>query len=207
MAYTKKTWKDRISQYLNRRKITDINTGTTQTVTVVRDEGNVTEAGDTFTAAVMNDLETRIDNEFTALAASLPIFQVIAFEAFTSDQTITATSFTALKTTSNRYDFVNGKKYIYFGYVPCSWTNSSYQFEFAVKLTPSSGTEITYSSNTSNATSRSTVTDCVFIGSFTPSDDVLDATLSICAKVANSAKPITIPAYNNINMILIEADA
>lgn len=64
MAYTKKTWKDRISQYINRRKITDINTGTTQTVTVARDEGNVTEDGDTFTAANMNDLEDRIDNGF-----------------------------------------------------------------------------------------------------------------------------------------------
>ena len=70
MAYTKKTWKDRVSQYINRRKLTDINTGTTQTVTVVRDEGNVTEAGDTFTAANMNDLEDRIDNAFDALTAA-----------------------------------------------------------------------------------------------------------------------------------------
>ena len=70
MAYTKKTWKDRVSQYLNRRKLTDINTGTTQTVNVVRDEGNVTEDGDTFTAANMNDLEDRIDTAFDELTAA-----------------------------------------------------------------------------------------------------------------------------------------
>ena len=65
MAYTKKTWKDRVSQYLNRRLLTDVNTGDTQLVTVARDEGNVTEAGDTFTASNMNDLEDRIDNGFS----------------------------------------------------------------------------------------------------------------------------------------------
>ena len=70
MAYTKKTWKDRVSQYLNRRKLTDIDTGNTQTVTVVRDEGNVTEDGDTFTASNMNDLEDRIDTAFDDIAAS-----------------------------------------------------------------------------------------------------------------------------------------
>ena len=65
MAYAKKTWKDRVTQYLNRRLLTDANTGDTQLVTVTRDEGNVTEAGDTFSAANMNDLEDRIDDAFT----------------------------------------------------------------------------------------------------------------------------------------------
>jgi hypothetical protein len=60
MAFSKKTWKDRISQYINRRLLTDSD-GNTQQVTVTRDEGSVTEPGDAFSAANMNDLENRIE--------------------------------------------------------------------------------------------------------------------------------------------------
>lgn len=65
MAFVKKTWKDRISQYPNRRSITDSN-GIVKTVTVGRDEGTVTQAGDAFNAQNMNDLETRIENAIEA---------------------------------------------------------------------------------------------------------------------------------------------
>ncbi len=65
MAFNKKTWKDRITQYPSRRTLTDVNTSQTQTVTVARNEGTVTEAGDVFNAASMNDLENRINNGFT----------------------------------------------------------------------------------------------------------------------------------------------
>ena len=66
MAFVKKTWKDRISQYPNRRSITDSN-GIVKTVTVGRDEGVVTEGGTPFNATEMNDLESRIA---TAIGAS-----------------------------------------------------------------------------------------------------------------------------------------
>ena len=60
MAFVKRTWKDRISEYPNRRTIND---GTiTKQVTVARDEGTITEVGDSFNATNMNDLETRIAN-------------------------------------------------------------------------------------------------------------------------------------------------
>lgn len=58
MAFVKKVWKDRVSQYPNRRTINDGHT--TKVVTVGRDEGTITEAGDGFNAANMNDLENRI---------------------------------------------------------------------------------------------------------------------------------------------------
>lgn len=58
MAFVKKVWKDRIAQYPNRRTINDGRT--TKVVTVGRDEGTITEAGDAFNAANMNDLENRI---------------------------------------------------------------------------------------------------------------------------------------------------
>lgn len=59
MAFNKKTWKDRISEYPNRRTIND--GYVTKQVTVGRDEGTVTEEGDAFNASNMNDLETRIE--------------------------------------------------------------------------------------------------------------------------------------------------
>ncbi len=58
MAFVKKVWKDRQVQYPNRRTINDGRT--TKVVTVGRDEGTITEAGDAFNAANMNDLENRI---------------------------------------------------------------------------------------------------------------------------------------------------
>lgn len=64
MAFVKKTWKSRLVQYPNRRVLTDVSTQEQQTVTVARSEGEVTQAGDAFSAANMNDLEDRISNAF-----------------------------------------------------------------------------------------------------------------------------------------------
>ena len=63
MAFVKKTWQGRISEYPNRRTITDEN-GVAKLVTVGRSEGAVSQEGDAFTAANMNDLEQRIYNGF-----------------------------------------------------------------------------------------------------------------------------------------------
>ena len=62
MAFIKKIWKDRISQFPNRRTIND--GYVTKQVTVGRDEGNITEAGDSFDASNMNDLEQRIEDAY-----------------------------------------------------------------------------------------------------------------------------------------------
>lgn len=60
MAFVKKTWKSRLVEHQNRRVLTDVSSGTQQTVDVTREEGTVTQAGDAFSAANMNDLEDRI---------------------------------------------------------------------------------------------------------------------------------------------------
>ena len=67
MAFAKKTWKDRVSQYPNRRTIND--GVVTKQVTVGRDEGTITEQGDGFTASNMNDLEQRISDAIDAAGA------------------------------------------------------------------------------------------------------------------------------------------
>lgn len=59
MGFVTKTWKDRITEYPTRRKLTRSD-GSTETVTVERNEGTVSQEGDAFNAETMNDLEARI---------------------------------------------------------------------------------------------------------------------------------------------------
>ena len=70
MGFTKKTWKNRIAEYINRRLIT-MEDGSTNLVTVARDEGTISQEGDAFNAANMNDLEDRIEAGFEEINQSL----------------------------------------------------------------------------------------------------------------------------------------
>lgn len=58
--FTKKTWTNRIAEYINRRLLT-YEDSTTALVTVARSEGTVSTEGDAFNADNMNDLEDRIE--------------------------------------------------------------------------------------------------------------------------------------------------
>ena len=72
MAFVGKTWVDRNSQYPTRRKLTNVNDiSDVMYVTVERDEGTVTEAGDVFDATTMNNLESRIAAIFTDVTGTL----------------------------------------------------------------------------------------------------------------------------------------
>lgn len=75
MGFTKKTWKNRIAEYINRRLIT-MEDGSTSLVTVARDEGTISQEGDAFNAANMNDLEDRIEAGFADVSQSLTWKQV-----------------------------------------------------------------------------------------------------------------------------------
>lgn len=70
MGFTKKTWKNRIAEYINRRRLT-MEDGSTNLVTVARDEGTISQEGDAFNAANMNDLEDRIEAGFDEVNQSL----------------------------------------------------------------------------------------------------------------------------------------
>jgi hypothetical protein len=67
MAFSKKTWTDRLSEYATRRILTDQDTGTVSVVEVARSEGTIYQQGDAFSAANMNDLEDRIAAGFTSV--------------------------------------------------------------------------------------------------------------------------------------------
>lgn len=70
MGFTKKTWKNRIAEYINRRRLT-MEDGSTSLVTVARDEGTISQEGDAFNAVNMNDLEDRIEAGFADVTQSL----------------------------------------------------------------------------------------------------------------------------------------
>lgn len=71
MAFTKKTWTDRVSEQPQRRLLTPTDGGTAMTVDVTRQEGMVIQEGDAFSAANMNNLETRIKNTFDSDEATI----------------------------------------------------------------------------------------------------------------------------------------
>lgn len=70
MAFSLKTWVNRISEYPNRRKLTHED-GSTELVTVARAEGKISAEGNAFSAEEMNDLENRIKGGFDEVNQSL----------------------------------------------------------------------------------------------------------------------------------------
>ena len=70
MTFLKKTWTDRISEYITRRLLTKSD-GSTEQVTVTRDEGEITQEGTPLNAATFNDLESRISDAFSSTDTSI----------------------------------------------------------------------------------------------------------------------------------------
>ena len=71
MAFTKKTWVDRLVEFAGRRKITNVSTLQAQIVDVERVEGVVSQEGSAFSAANMNDLEQRIADGIAGVERSV----------------------------------------------------------------------------------------------------------------------------------------
>lgn len=71
MAYfTKKTWKDRLVEFAGRRTLKNVGTNESVTYDVTRAEGTVSQEGDAFSPANMNDMEQRIADGFSAAEAA-----------------------------------------------------------------------------------------------------------------------------------------
>ena len=60
MAFNKKTWVNRATEHSTRRTIKKLN-GDSEVIDFERNEGEVYQEGDVFSAENMNDLETRIN--------------------------------------------------------------------------------------------------------------------------------------------------
>lgn len=78
--FTKKVWKNRQSEYPNRRLLTKED-GSTMLVTVSREEGMISQEGDPFAESTMNDLENRIAAGFTDALGDLK-FKVMTQAAY-----------------------------------------------------------------------------------------------------------------------------
>ena len=70
MAFVTKTWKDRLVEFAGRRKLKNVSTNEEVLYDVSRSEGTVMQAGDSFNATNMNDLEQRIKTEFDNVNSS-----------------------------------------------------------------------------------------------------------------------------------------
>lgn len=79
MAFSLKTWVNRISEYPNRRKLTHED-GSTELVTVARAEGQISAEGNAFSAEEMNDLENRIKGGFDEVNQSLTELNEVIFK-------------------------------------------------------------------------------------------------------------------------------
>lgn len=78
MAFSLKTWVNRISEYPNRRKLTHED-GSTELVTVARAEGQISAEGNAFSAEEMNDLENRIKGGFDEVNQSLTQLSSVSY--------------------------------------------------------------------------------------------------------------------------------
>ena len=83
MAYEKKTWKNRQSEYPNRRTLTPVD-GQENTYDVARAEGLVMEEGDAFDQKTMQDLEDRVAAGFAAVT-SRTYTAILPTEGWTGD--------------------------------------------------------------------------------------------------------------------------
>lgn len=83
--FEKKEWTDRITEYPNRRILTDVSTGESQTVYVERSEGNVSAEGDAFSEENMNGLEERIKTAFATVPSSTTISKIEVVSALPAD--------------------------------------------------------------------------------------------------------------------------
>lgn len=64
--FTAKEWKNRLVEFAGRRSLKNVTTNETTVYDVTRNEGQVSQEGDAFSAATMNDLEHRISEGFSA---------------------------------------------------------------------------------------------------------------------------------------------
>ena len=126
-------------------------------------------------------------------AIGVPYINNIKFDAIPSAITLNTTNYTDINTQSFN---LKAGSYIMLYFINATWTQGSYQFYPALKV----GNEYVASQYSyANAQTNGT---CVFMGRVTiPSDGSI--TLGIAGRITNTAKPVTIPAYQEIGVFMI----
>lgn len=88
MGFAKKTWKDRLVEFAGRRSLTKVSgsaDGLIMIVDVARNEGNISQVGDTFSADNMNGLEQRISDAFGECPTSTGIRDIQVVDILPED--------------------------------------------------------------------------------------------------------------------------
>jgi len=103
MSFVTRNWQDRVSQYPNRRVITNVeDSSDSKVVTVTRDEGTITQQGDPLNADALNNLESRISQMNTSLVGVAQTVTLLASEWVDNTITVNLLGVTA---TSNQEIF------------------------------------------------------------------------------------------------------
>ena len=103
MSFVTRNWQDRVSQYPNRRVITNVeDSSDSKVVTVTRDEGTITQTGDPLNADALNNLESRISQMNTSLVGTAQTVTLLASAWVNNTITVNLLGITA---TSNQEIF------------------------------------------------------------------------------------------------------
>lgn len=94
--WVKKIWKNRITEFPTRRELTKED-GSSEIVTVTRNEGTVSEEGDAFDADTMNNLEERIDAGFADVNRKLSQTPILISTSTSGSYTIPASDIDTYK--------------------------------------------------------------------------------------------------------------
>lgn len=106
MAFTKKTWKDRLTAFPSRRRLVKED-GTSELVTVSREEGEISQEGDAFSAANMNDLENRIANALNSVTISVDT--TLTQSGMAADAKAVGDAIADIQSTSGGIKYVGGE--------------------------------------------------------------------------------------------------
>lgn len=177
----------------------------TQAVTGISTSGMSDSTGqaiknsiDALTTALTTEKANRDASNVTDASAwrsaiGVPYINNIKFDAFSSAVTLNTTNYTDIKTQTFN---LKAGSYIMIYFLNATWTQGSYQFYPALKV----GSD--YVASQYSYANAQTNGMCVFMGRVNiPSDG--NITLGIAGRITNTAKTVTIPAYQEIGVFMI----
>ena len=142
MAFEKKTWTDRITEFPTRRTLTKTD-GTSEMVTVSRAEGSVSKEGDAFSAANMNNLEKRIEAAVNECFQSVSDGKALVASAITDKGVLTDATATFAEMASNIEQISTSPEYYKHEMTTGTFEDSTYaEHEVDCSLTLESGVYI-----------------------------------------------------------------
>lgn len=108
--FTAKEWKNRLVEFAGRRSLKNVSTNETTVYDVTRNEGQVSQEGDSFSATTMNDLEQRISDAFseaeeanTQLISEISVINGKLYKDVINDETIPLSLKDAVKYVCDNY--------------------------------------------------------------------------------------------------------